>query len=230
LVQVLGVHAFFPCLLQGRVHALAFSAEGNLLVSGTDDTTALVWDLTGRLGAPAAATPPLAAQELDACWSDLANPDAAQAYRAMRRLVTAGAQSVAYVKDRLRPVTAEEERHFQDLLPMLDSERFAERDTATEELKKAGVLAEPALREWQLKKLSLESNRRLGPLLENLHEGRASGASLRTLRALEVLEQIATTEARAVLEVLAKGAPTAKLTQEAAASARRLAKRGTSEH
>src|SRR5262249_24661325 len=39
---------------QGFVYSLSFSADGKTLVSGSEDTTALVWDLTGKLSAGAA--------------------------------------------------------------------------------------------------------------------------------------------------------------------------------
>ncbi len=56
-------------------------------------------------------------------------------------------------------------------------------------------------------------------------EGPAQGAEiLRELRALEVLEQAGTDQARQVLEALAKGAPEAHLTQGAKAALERLAK------
>jgi hypothetical protein len=48
------------------------------------------------------------------------------------------------------------------------------------------------------------------------------------LRALEVLEHIATPEAQQVLKTLATGAPEARLTQEAKASLARLARRTAS--
>ena len=48
---------------------------------------------------------------------------------------------------------------------------------------------------------------------------------LREWRALEVLEQIGTPEARAVLKALAEGAPAARLTQGAKVALERLAKR-----
>jgi hypothetical protein len=47
------------------------------------------------------------------------------------------------------------------------------------------------------------------------------------LRALEVLELAATTEARRILETLAHGAPGARLTMHAKASLDRLTKRVT---
>ncbi len=52
-----------------------------------------------------------------------------------------------------------------------------------------------------------------------------SPEQLQMLRVMEVLEHIGTAEARQVLAGLAKGAPEARLTQEAKASLERLAKR-----
>jgi hypothetical protein len=73
------------------------------------------------------------------------------------------------------------------------------------------------------KKTSLETRRHVEELVESL-SGPISGESLRTLRALAVLEHAGTPEARRLLEALAGGASGAWLTQEAKASVERLAK------
>jgi hypothetical protein len=48
---------------------------------------------------------------------------------------------------------------------------------------------------------------------------------MRTFRAIEVLEHIATPEAQQVLKTLSEGAPEARVTREAKVSLERLAKR-----
>jgi hypothetical protein len=54
--------------------------------------------------------------------------------------------------------------------------------------------------------------------------------SVRTIRAIQVLELIATPEAQAVLEGIAGGAPGLLQTKEAQASLNRLAKRASPFH
>jgi hypothetical protein len=53
---------------------------------------------------------------------------------------------------------------------------------------------------------------------------RSAGQTLRSLRAIEVLEHLATPEARQVLQKLAEGAPNVRLTREAKAALARLEK------
>src|SRR5262249_57332236 len=63
---------------QGGVRDLAFSPDGKLLASGSNDTTVLLWDMTRvRRARP----PPvnLSARELDALWADLPRAHAAPA-------------------------------------------------------------------------------------------------------------------------------------------------------
>ena len=64
--------------------------------------------------------------------------------------------------------------------------------------------------------------------MRKLQEPITAPATLRSLRSIEVLENIGTLEARQVLETLSKGAAEARLTQEAEASLKRLAKQGPS--
>jgi hypothetical protein len=61
--------------------------------------------------------------------------------------------------------------------------------------------------------------------LETLHGPISDLDLLRALRALEILECIGSQEAKAVLQIIAKGAPEARLTIEAKASLGRLEKR-----
>ena len=74
---------------QGEVTTLTFSPDGRTLVTGNSDTTALVWDLKGRLRAKESWGKPMAVADLDKCWSDLAGDDANQAYRAVQKLTGA---------------------------------------------------------------------------------------------------------------------------------------------
>lgn len=69
-----------------------------------------------------------------------------------------------------------------------------------------------------------EARRRVEALLARPRQLRNSEV-LRSFRALEVLDQIGTPEAQAVLQELAEGAPEAHLTREARASLARLAGR-----
>ena len=62
-------------------------------------------------------------------------------------------------------------------------------------------------------------------LVEKIERDIPAGDRLRALRTVAVLEYAGTPEARHVLVALAKGAPAARLTQEAKAALERLAKR-----
>jgi hypothetical protein len=212
---------------QGRIFSLTFSGDGKTLVSGGEDTTALVWDLTGRLDGREPPRDRLSAGELDACWTDLAAADAAVGYRAIRHLAAAPAQAVPYLGKLLSPVQPMDQGRLERLIADLGSDQFAAREKATKELEAAGELAEPLLQKALEAKPDLEMRRRVERLLEKLKrdEWEPSLDRLRTLRALEVLERIGTSEAKQVLRGLAQGAPEARLTRDAQAALQRLARR-----
>ncbi len=109
----------------------------------------------------------------------------------------------------------------------MDSNDFATRRKATEELEKLVELAEPAVRTALGRKPSLETAQRLEHILDMLTPGRNLD-QLRELRAVEVLEHIGT-GTRDLLASLARGAPSARLTQEARDALARMAKRSSSE-
>jgi WD40 repeat protein len=201
----------------GSIHALGFSPDSRTLASGSDDTTALLWDV-GALDSPrqpVALTP----DQRAACWADLAG-GAERAYACMWKLVE-DEGAVAYLRTVLRPVSAPPDAAvFARLLADLDSDQFAVRSRASEQLAALGPAAEGALRKALTDKRSAEVRRSLEGLLRALE-----GQRVRYGRAIEALEWMNTSEARRLLEALTRGAADAWLTQEAKISLQRLAGR-----
>jgi len=212
---------------KGRIFSLAFSADGQTLISGSEDTTALIWDLTGRLTTGTNFGKALPAEELETHWKSLAGEDAAAAYRAIQMLAADPARSIPFLRTRLHPVAPVDEKRVQQWIADLDSDQFAVRERATSELKKAGAAARDAMRKALAEKPVLEKRRRLEPLIE-MQEREVWSPSpdkLRSRRAIEVLERVGTSEAKDVLTMLASGAPGAWQTLDAKAALQRLAQR-----
>src|SRR5581483_1258045 len=88
---------------QGHITALAFAPDGRRLASGSADATVLIWDVPGRppREPQAGAQPTLA--ELDGRWRDLADEDAARAYRALCALAATPRPAVALVRKHVHP-------------------------------------------------------------------------------------------------------------------------------
>jgi hypothetical protein len=204
---------------RGKANVLVFSPDGKTLISGGDDTTILFWDVaavTGREPAEKRLSP----QEWEALWKALAGTDAAQAHQAIARL-TASPGTVSALNERLHPAPKLDADRLERLLSDLDSENFAVRDQATREIEKLGGAAGQAIeRALASADASPEKRRRLERLQSQL--GVPTGEPLRELRALEVLERLATPESRQFIEKLAKGAPDARLTREAKTALQRL--------
>jgi hypothetical protein len=207
------------------VAPLSFTANGRRLASGGADSTILIWDVTGRLRDGDRRPAKLSEKELEALWGDLAEADTVRAGRAVWALVAVGPQTVSLLGERLRPAVAKVSPEVVGrLIANLDSEDFASRQKARGELKKLGEGCEPFLRQALAKRPSVEMRRSLQELLSQLEETRKepSGDVLRVLRAVEVLEQVGTPDARHVLERLTRGAPDERLTREAQAALGRL--------
>jgi RNA polymerase sigma factor (sigma-70 family) len=203
---------------QDWVNALAFSPDGRFLAGGCLDTSVLVWDLR----ASPDGGKPLSAEALNALWADLASEDAPRAYAAVSKMVASPAQAVPFLKASLAPVARADEAKLARLVADLDSDDFATREKASRELEKLGGAAAGALRKVLDGKPSAELRRRAELLLAKCEGTADLGELLRVLRAVEVLEQAGTPEARQLLRRLAGGAPGARLTEEARAAVRRL--------
>lgn len=204
--------------------SLAFAPDDQLLAAASPDAPAFVWDVAAATRHDLPSRPPGDAQ-LITLWRDLASDDPATAYRAALALAEAPAQAVPFLRKNLSPVAAPDPARLGLLLADLDSEQFAARDRASAELARLGESAVPALRDALSRGPSPEANRRLKALLANVARLEPAADLLRDLRAVELLEQIGSIEARQLLESLATGVPDARLTQKARAARDRVSRR-----
>jgi hypothetical protein len=196
---------------------LSFASDGRTLATGHLDSTILIWDLV----------PPIRsanARSVQRLWDELIASDAAKAYAASWRLADSGNEAFQFLRERLRPVTAASAEQVRPLLADLDSDNFSKREAAAARLRELGDRAVGFLTQELKGHPSLEMRRRIEELLKVL-ERPASGETLRTLRAMAVLEYTGTAEAQQILKTLAQGMPEARVTREAKASLQRLSAR-----
>lgn len=200
---------------RGDVMSLSFSPDGKELASAAKDATILVWDCRPLLARRTLELKPLADQEFQTMWLALKTGDPTPAYRAMSRLLQSPADTVSLLQKQIAVAKPPDPQLLARLIYELDSNRFEVRQRASAELEKLGDLAGPALEAALKTNPSLETRRRVERLLRKLEDPGLSPDWLQKVRALEALEYLGTSEARAFLERLANGAPGARLTQEA---------------
>jgi hypothetical protein len=206
---------------------LAFAPDGRSLAIGLQDTTIVIWDM---MPAVREASRPLSAEKQDRLWAALASDDAPAAFTASGQLIARPTEALPLLRARLCPVVALPPERVKRFLMDLDSANFEQREAASRQLADLGERAEPALREALGKNPSLELRRRIDHLLSLLTpEFVHDPETLRGIRAVHVLEQIGTPEARKVLEGLVGGAASARLTREAKTALGRMTSRSNPE-
>lgn len=211
-------------LFEGHLAALSsleFAPDGRTLISGSTDTTMLTWDVTRlkREQPPVIANMPL--EIFDRLWADLVSADAARAGQSVQTLIAGGGGAVAHLKDRIQPALPVDPKKVEQWVRDLDNGSFTKRAQAIRELERTGELAVPALKKVLEAAPSLETRRRVEPLLEELTGRNLTPEQLRAVRVVEILERIGSPEARQVLQQLAGGAPGALTTRHAEASLNR---------
>jgi HEAT repeat protein len=127
------------------------------------------------------------------------------------------------LRKHVKAVPPSDVKRLGQLIADLDNDDFAVRERAQRELERMGEDAAPVLRKALAGKPALEVRRRIESILKMAR--RLSLETLQVVRAVEVLENIGTPEARELLKSLADGVPEAVLTQEAKASLERLAEK-----
>ena len=150
----------------------AFSPDGNRLVVGCTDTTAVVWDLSSARRRAGSARP-LTAKGRDALWDDLAGDDAAKAYAAIDRLAAQPGDGIALLRERLRPAVGVPQDKFKRLLAALDADDFEARESAARQL--------ADLEEQLDGRLARRPGRRPDGRTEGPHRGHSEGVGRRAV-------------------------------------------------
>ncbi|MBX3400086.1 MAG: PQQ-binding-like beta-propeller repeat protein [Gemmataceae bacterium] len=202
------------------ITALSYSPDGRTLAVGWQDSTVLVFDATGDDAPKPWKDKPTAPEKL---WDALSGKSAREAWAAMRELTERPDVALATVREHVKPVaapplpTADE---VAKLIGSLDAPAFAARETAMKDLKRYGKMVETELRKAMDTTPSPETKERIEKLLTAIAKPMTPNPT--EARAVELLERIGNAEAKAELAKLAAGDPASLMTQDAAASLKRL--------
>ena len=130
----------------------------------------------------------------------------------MHRFISHPDQALVLLKAKLRPATVPNQIHAW--IGRLDDDDFTTRETATHDLKQAGVVGRQVLEKALCDSPSAETRRRISEILATLSAA-PQPEELRSVCAVDILEQIGSREARISLERLERVLPNAPLTQAA---------------
>jgi WD40 repeat protein len=203
------------------VWSVAFSPDGLLLASAATDGAPLIWDVTGRILArgPAEA---LETKDLDDCWHYLSSRDGAKAWQAILALEARPQQAMALIRERLAPNPKLGAERLAKLQADLNDDAFQVRERASRQFEVLGQAAASSLRKILASSPPVEVRKRVKKLLGKIGKNGLVDEELRSLRAHEILESIASPEGRQLLAIVASGEPAARVTQDAKATLDRM--------
>jgi hypothetical protein len=203
---------------RGKVGSLSLSPGGKLLATtGSSGNTLLLWNVATRELTQQGPPLKLSAKELAGLWTDLADKDSDKSDAAWRKLAAAGDNAIPFLKEQIRPIAVPplDLKQVEKLLAELDSDRYETRVKATRELTGLGELAIVPLQRLLEKPSSAEAKRRAQIVLKKLSEPVLTPGRLRALEVLELLEQLRSLKALALLQEIARDALIPQIRREA---------------
>ncbi len=219
-----GNQIVFQTYAYSGTSALRFSPDGKLLASGDAKGVVLLWDF-GALVSKSNESDTDA--DLEACWDGLADRDARRAYVAYWKLSQKGPEAVAFLTDAMKPVTKPKADLIDENIDHLDAEGYQLRKEAYATLARFGPVVKRELIRAMKDRTSLAGRRRIEELLRVMDRPTSRSPSvLRQLRAVRILRDIGTDQAREVLESLTKGVKEAPQTVAARRAVELLKKTG----
>jgi hypothetical protein len=201
---------------RGHVATAAVSPDGRFLLTGGYDQVAYVWALK-----PAAAARPGPA-------IDRLTGDSAEQAREAVWALAADPEGPKLLRERFKPIDGPKPEPVRGWIADLDHPTFTRREAASAALARAGVLAEPAVRQALQGSPTAEARERLTKVLAGITR-RPTRDDIIHSRAVQAMELAGTAAARKVLEEWAAGTDGAWLTVDARAALTRLRKRTATE-
>lgn len=201
------------------VNALAFSADGQLLATASQDKTVLIWE-----GAPSGDTKSVVvdAKTLERLWGDLHGKDLLAAFRAAEALAASPDKSLPWIKQKLAAGKKESlDDRIARLVDDLDHDEFSLREDALVALKKLGPAAYPTMRKLLPKARSAEMGVRLKVLLSQADDKPPPRVqfldddAIAAVRLLRLLDRLPGPDAQRLVEDFARGNPFSPATLEA---------------
>jgi beta-lactamase regulating signal transducer with metallopeptidase domain len=163
--------------------------------------------------------------QLNALWKDLSGKVNVKTWRSILAMAGGSNGVVVSLAKRVRPVSTDA-AGIATLIDQLGSDKYAVRQNASAELSVLGPAAHAALRGAAKGKLDAESRSRVGQLLQACDRAYpVLPEAMRVVRAIRVLELIATPQAVEMLKKLARGTPKTHATRHAQAALKRMADR-----
>jgi hypothetical protein len=164
----------------------------------------------------------LNAAQLDTLWDDITADNDFRLQRVLATLRAVPVQAVPFLRQKLQPVPEADLQRAKKLVQDLDDDDAKKRDKAMHDLQEMAAAFEPRLMEIRRDQEPGEVRNRVQLILREAREAPVPRRLLAQLRAVSVLEQLGTPQARDVLKSVAAGAPGARLTQEAKEALERL--------
>jgi WD40 domain-containing protein len=205
-----------------RTETVQYTPDGRRLLTGSDDTTIMGWDMTRPEWRSRTFSSNLSERDVATHWDRLRNAKPDEAYRSKWALVGDPKNTVEFLRTRLHPAPSIPAERIKACIADLDAKEYSVRDRAQRELQNHFDQSEEPLRKALAGAVSVEARSRINRILDANFAAIPQPDQLRDLRAIEVLEQIGTPEARDLLRRLAKSEVPTAISRDAAESLKRL--------
>jgi WD40 repeat protein len=202
-----------------RVTCVDWLAPGRLAVSGSVDTTLVLWDLYDARAFPSSN------RDLRDHWQTIGGEDPVAAHASMAAFLAAPRETVEFLQGVLKPIH-EDPEVLRKLVEELDRDDPSQRESSYRLLRAKAPFASSELANVLAHSSSAEVKSRIRTILGELENGVIMpGEHLRRIRAIKLLELLDGAEPRRILKVVADGAASTQERLAAKAALLRLSAR-----